>query len=98
MAKTSRNREQLNEAASTAWQAQQESIHLRRRLANAENRITALENVLVEQLQIPRATLQAACDKAGEEHAVARKAEDCPACGRPLQEHTRACIYCGHIK
>lgn len=98
MAKSSRNREELNEATSAAWQAQQDNIHLRRKLAAAETKITALENILIDKLNIPREAILAEQQKAEEQRTAPKKAEACPQCSRPLQEHVRACIYCGHVK
>ena len=97
MPQANRHREQLKETSAAAWQAQHEIVHLRRKLSAAETRITALENIIVKHLNIVREVLQEELDKVTEEHTAQQKAADCPQCGRPLQEHTRACIYCGHV-
>lgn len=96
MAKADRSNEQISAAAASAWQAQQDAAHLRRRLAKAELKINALEKILIERINVPAEALQEAQKEVEKEISAPRKAQECPDCGRPLQEHSRSCIYCGY--
>jgi len=87
---------QLEEALYEARHAERELARVARQLQQQHNLIKALWRIVSEKLGIKPENLAAALAAVEKEESKKPKtAMPCPACGRPLQEHHAACIYCG---
>jgi len=90
--------EQAADALNQSKKAAQDIAQLKQQVAHLRCISEALWSLVGEQLHLDENLLRERISllKAREENSQ-RQAEACPACHRALQEHSRACIYCGTL-
>ena len=94
--KGSQKAEKLSMAVSDAASAQQSIKMLRERVDRQAVLLEGLWQLLKDKLQYTDDELEKiVLEMEDNDHDGTRVAPECPNCGRPLQENTPVCVYCG---
>ena len=96
MAKRKEQAEKISSAINQATAAQQNYKALRDKLDHQRLLMQAMWEVMKDKLKVTDDDMQKVMESLkNKNEAAAKKADNCPNCGRPLQENLSVCLYCG---